>query len=156
MPCPKRKAAALPSHRGWKQPVKMKITAAVLNVIGPPAGSPWGDHKAHQREDGCSTSVDLMEIKILRWVPSIFHSHRWSCPWMPECLTVQRWKLAWAGECLWARNLSKVYPQKKSWINQPSCVQITSGHRQDASKWNLPNFKSKTTRSKKSLLGATA
>lgn len=156
MPCPKKKAAVLPSHRGWIQPARMKITAAVLNVTGPVAESLWGGHRAHQREDWCSTSVALTERKILHWVSRIFHSHRWSCPWMPECLTVQRWEWVWAGKYLWARNLSKVYPQKKCWINQPSCVQIISECRQDVPKWNLPNFKSKTIRSKRSLLGATA
>lgn len=62
MPCPKRKAAALPSHRGWIQPSRSKITAAALNVTGSTAGSLWGDHKAHQRGDWCSTSVAVMEI----------------------------------------------------------------------------------------------
>ena len=40
MPCPKRKAAAPPSHKGWIQPDRIKIITAVPNVTAPPAASP--------------------------------------------------------------------------------------------------------------------
>lgn len=69
MPCPRRKAAAPTSHRGWTQPARTKITAAVLNVTKSPATSLWRYHKAHQREDQSITSVAPMEIKILHESP---------------------------------------------------------------------------------------
>lgn len=37
-------------------------------------GTPWGGHKTQRRDDLCSTSVALTEIKTLCWVSRIFHS----------------------------------------------------------------------------------
>lgn len=155
MPCPKRKAAEPPSHRGWIQPARVKITAAVLNVTGLPARS-WGETTKPTRE-----RISELHLLLL-WEQKYSAESPGSS--IPTGGALLGWQNAsgygdesdWAGKYLWARNTPKVYPQKKSWTNQPSCDQITSGHRQDASKWNLPNFKSKTIRSKRSLLDATA